>query len=236
MSGRLGLEGRCALVTGGGANGGRASVQGLREEGMTVVFTDVSRERGDSIAQHTGAMFLECGPLDRAATDGAVERALELCSGRLDVLVTTADTVYEESVQRTSDPMFRELIEANLTALFRTARACFEQMRVQGGGSMIHVVSAAGIRAAHEAAAFSVASAGALAVAELLAAEGGPHGIRSNAVCPGWGDEAAHDEPAGRTLASLVAWLACDDSAHMSGATLRLDGGASAAMILDTRA
>ena len=58
-------------------------------------------------------------------------------------------------------------------------------MRDSGGGSMIHIASDAGIRAVHEIAAYSVTKAGVIAVSELFGAEGAPHGIRSNAVCPG---------------------------------------------------
>jgi NAD(P)-dependent dehydrogenase (short-subunit alcohol dehydrogenase family) len=97
-----------------------------------------------------------------------------------------------------------------------------------------------------------------VAVSELFAAEGAPHGIRANAVCPGdvvpgvratpdghEGHAEDPDEwrlpPAGRfgtgdDVAALVAWLASDESAHMTGATLRLDGGAGAAMRAQTRA
>ncbi len=112
-------------------------------------------------------------------------------------------------------------------------------MRAQGAGSMIHVASDAGIRAAHETAAYSVTSAGVIALAELFAAEGAPHGVRCNAVCPAdrsLRERARADGRPHRSVASLVAWLACDESAHMSGATLRIDGGAGAAMVADTRA
>ncbi len=121
------------------------------------------------------------------------------------------------------------MIEANLTAVFRVGRACFAPMRASGGGSIIHVASDAGIRAVHETAAYSVACAGVIAVAELFAAEGAPHGIRANAVCRG-------GVTSGEDVASVVAWLADAESAPMSGATLRVDGGAGAAMVLDTRA
>jgi NAD(P)-dependent dehydrogenase (short-subunit alcohol dehydrogenase family) len=222
----LGLEGRGALVTGGTSETGEPCIRRLREEGMTVVFTGAARARGESISVATGASFIWVDPGDRSACDRAFAEAIELCGGRLDVLVTNAGMLLEGSLEDTSDAAFREVLEANLTSVFRTGRAGLRQMRAQGGGSMVHVASDAGIRARHEAAAFSVASAGAIAVAELLAAEGAPYGIRSNAVCPAPSAD----------VASLVAWLASDESAHVSGATLRVDGAAGAAMVLDTRA
>jgi NAD(P)-dependent dehydrogenase (short-subunit alcohol dehydrogenase family) len=226
IAGRLGLEGRCALVTGGTSEAGEACVRRLREEGMILAFTGADRARGEAIALATGAAFLECDARDRSSCDRAFAQALELCGGGLDMLVTNADMLLEGSLQAISDAAFRELLEANLTSVLRAARACFGPMREQGGGSMVHVASDAGIRARHEMAAFSVASAGVIAVAELLAAEGAAYGIRSNAVCPAPGTDAA----------SLVAWLASDESAHVSGATLRVDDAAGAAMVLDTRA
>jgi NAD(P)-dependent dehydrogenase (short-subunit alcohol dehydrogenase family) len=253
-----GLEGRVALVTGGTSGIGRACVTRLRAEGVTVAFTGRSRERGEGVAAETGATFVPCDHRDRAASDRAVERALELGDGRLDVLVANAGVLFQGSIEATPEAPFRELLEVNLTALFRVSRACFGPMRAQGGGSMIHIASDAGIRAVHEIAAYSVTKAGVIAASELLAAEGAPHGIRSNAVCPGdivpgvqatpAGHEDHAEDPAawvlppsgrfgtGEDVAALVAWLASDASAHMTGATLRIDGGTGAAMRVLTRA
>ena len=231
MTVRLGLEGRRGLVIGGTSEIGTACVQRLCEEGMTIAFTGSDRHRGELIARETGGSFLESDARDRASSARAVAQALELVAGRLDVLVTNAGRLLEGSIEATPEADFRELLEANLTSPFRVARACFQQMRTSGGGSMIVVASDAGIRAAHETAAYSVTSAGVIAVAELFAAEGAAHGIRCNAVCPGNTVGATQAD-----VASLIAWLACDESAHLTGATLRIDGGAGAAMLHDTRA
>jgi NAD(P)-dependent dehydrogenase (short-subunit alcohol dehydrogenase family) len=255
---RLGLEGRVALVTGGTSGIGKACVERLRNEGMTVAFTGRNTERGAAVAEATGAEFVECDHRDRRASDRAVEQTLALGEGRLDVLVANAGILFQGSIEATPEAAFRELLEVNLTALFRASRSCFGPMREQGGGSMIHIASDAAIRAVHEIAAYSVTKAGVLAVSELFAAEGAPHGIRSNAVCPGdivpgvqatpAGHEDHAEDPAGWVLppsgrfgtgedvAALVAWLASDESLHVTGATLRIDGGTGAAMRVITRA
>jgi NAD(P)-dependent dehydrogenase (short-subunit alcohol dehydrogenase family) len=229
---RLGLDGRRALIIDGTSEIGRACVQRLHGEGMEVVFTGSDRERGEATAREIGGTFLECDLRDREACDRTVERGLEFAGGRLDVLVTQAATVLEGSIEATPEATFRELLEVDLTAVFRVTRACFQPMRARGRGSMIHVASDAGIRAAHEMAAHSVLSAGLIAVAELFAAEGAPLGVRSNAVCPGGMPPANAHAP---EVASVVAWLACDESAHVSGATVRVDGASGAAMVQNTR-
>jgi NAD(P)-dependent dehydrogenase (short-subunit alcohol dehydrogenase family) len=251
------LEGRVALVTGGTSGIGRACVARLRNEGMSVAFTGRSRERGEVVARETGADFIACDHRDREASDRAVERVLELTDRRLDALVANAGILFQGPIEATPEAVFRELLEVNLTALFRVSRRCFEQMRDSGGGSMIHVASDAGIRAVHEIAAYSVTKAGVIAVSELFGAEGAPYGVRSNAVCPGdivpgvqatpAGHEDHAEDPAGWVLppsgrfgtgedvASLVTWLVSDESAHMTGATLRIDGGTGAAMRALTR-
>lgn len=243
----LGLEGRHALVTGGTSGIGRAVVERLRREGVSVAFTGRSESRGSEVAEATGATFIQCDHLDRDASDRAVEEALALADGRLDALVANAGIIYGGPIEATPDEAFRELVEVNLTALFRVGRACFEPLRA-GGGSMIHIASDTGIRGIPAIAAYSVTKAGAVAVAELFAFEGAPHGIRSNAVCPGdvlpgvQATPAGHEDhaespegwtppPSGRfgtgeDVANLVAWLASDEASHVNGATLRIDGAA----------
>jgi NAD(P)-dependent dehydrogenase (short-subunit alcohol dehydrogenase family) len=245
-----GLEGRHALVTGGTSGIGRAIVERLHREGMTVAFTGRDEVRGSEVAQATGATFLRCDHLDRAASDRTVADALALAGGRLDLLVANAGIIYGGPIEATPDRAFLQLVEVNLTALFRVSRACFEPLKAEGGGSMVHIASDTGIRGIPAIAAYSVTKAGAVAVSELFAYEGAPRGVRSNAVCPGdvlpgvQATPAGHEDhaespegwtppPSGRfgtgeDVANLVAWLASDEAEHVNGATLRVDGAAGA--------
>lgn len=250
------LSGRTALVTGGTSGIGRACVERLRAEGMTVVFTGRSEDRGRAVAADTGATFLAADARDRAACDRSVEEALGITGG-IDVLVANAGIIYGDPIEATPEPAFRELLEVNLTATFRYSRACFLAMRARERGSIVHIASDTGIRGAHELPVYSVTKAGVVALSELFAAEGAAHGVRANAVCPGdvvpgvqatpAGHEGHAEDPAGWTLppsgrfgtgadvAALVAWLASDESDHVTGATLRVDGGMGAAMRAITR-
>ena len=132
-------------------------------------------------------------------------------------------------------------------------------MREQGGGSMIHIASDSGIRGIHEIPAYSVTKAGVVAVSELFAAEGAaarhprqrrlPGRRRARACRPrrsassttprtpaGWTLPPSGRFGTGEDVAALVAWLASDESSHVTGATLRIDGGAGAAFRAVTRA
>ena len=131
-------------------------------------------------------------------------------------------------------------------------------MREQGGGSIVHIVSDSALRGIHKIPAYSVTKAGVLALSEALAAEGAPHGVRVNAVCPGavfpgvqstpkgyehhaedastWGDAPSGRHGTGADVARAVLWLASEEAEHVSGATLRVDGAAGVAMRAGTRA
>ena len=138
----------------------------------------------------------------------------------------------------TSDEQFERLVETNLTATFRYARALFAPMRSQGGGAMVLIASDSAIRGSHRIPAYSAVKAGVVAIAELLGAEGAPHGIRVNAVCPGntlpgmAGDDASgwrrdrerrvRDRPRMSRRPSRSSPPA--EAAHINGATLRIDG------------
>ena len=241
-----------ALVTGGTSGIGRACVERLRDDGYAVAFTGRDAARGAAVAGATGATFLACDARDRAQIATSVGAACTFGDGRIDLLVGNAGVLMAGPIAETPLAAFRELVEVNLTALFLYSRACFALMREQGSGSMVHIASDTGIRGIHELAAYSVTKAGAVMLSELFAAEGARHGLRANAVCPGdvepgvqatpTGHEHDAEDPAGWDLppngrfgtgadvAAAVAWLASSEASHITGATLRIDGGANAVL------
>lgn len=246
MSGPDGLR---VLVTGGTSGIGRGIVERLRTDGASVVFTGRDAPRGKQVETSTGAIFVQADASDAKEIDRSVARALEALGG-LDALVNNAGMILQGSIESTTPAAWRELMAVNLTAAFLYSRACFGPIREGGGGSIVHIASDTAIRGIPSIAAYSVTKAGVRMLSDVLALEGAPVNVRSNAVCPGDvtpGVQAtpagfsAHAEdpskwalpPAGRfgtaaDVAALVAWLVCDEARHMNGATIRIDAGMGA--------
>lgn len=246
------LDGKRALVTGGTSGIGRACVERLASEGASVVLTGRSRERGEVVAARTAASFVRADAREPEAALASVEDAVETLGG-LDVLVNNAGILFQGGIEATPPQVWRELIDVNLTAAFLYAKACFAPLREGGGGTMIHIVSDTGIRVIPSIAAYSVTKAGMRMMSDMLALEGAPVGVRSNAVCPGdvlpgvqatptGFEDHAEDAsiwtlpPCGRfaegsDVAALVAFLASDEARHISGATIRIDGAGGAGLV-----
>jgi NAD(P)-dependent dehydrogenase (short-subunit alcohol dehydrogenase family) len=211
---------RTALVTGGTGGIGGAVVRRLRADGYDVVFTGRDEGRGSALERESGAVFCRADAADRAACDASIAFALERLGG-IGLLVANAGILVQGTLAATTDAEFDRLVEINLTSVFRCGRALFGPMRAQGGGVMALIASDSAIRGSHRIPAYSVVKAGVVAVAELLGAEGAPHGIRANALCPGntlpgmlgddasgWRATARGSFATGDDIAAAVAFLA----------------------------
>ena len=254
MSGPDGLR---ILVTGGTSGIGRGVVERLRTDGASVVFTGRDAARGKDVETATGAIFVQADASDAAAVERSVARTLEALGG-LDALVNNAGMILQGSIESTPPAAWRELLAVNLTAGFLYSRACFSPIRDGGGGSIVHIASDTAIRGIPSIAAYSVTKAGVRMLSDMLALEGAPVNVRSNAVCPGdvapgvqatpagFSDHAEDPSnwtlpPAGRfgtaaDVAALVAWLVCEEARHMNGATIRIDAGMGAGIAAATAA
>lgn len=225
--------------------------------GVKVVFSGRSRSKGEMLALRTGALFIQCDVIDRHNTETCLAQAAASL-GRIDLFVSAIGMVFASPLEPTPEEVIREVVEVNLTSVFRCSRWMFDHFKHHGGGTVVHIVSDAALRSIHHIPVYSTAKAGLLAMSELMAAEGAAQSIRVNAICPGatipgvqatvagfehhaedastWGaaPSGKHGSPA--DVAKAVLWLASEDATHVNGATLRIDGAASAAMRGGTRA
>lgn len=244
------LGGRRVLVTGGTSGIGEAIVDRLARERAAVVFTGRDAQRGADVAARTGAAFIAADVRDRAAVERSVADAVARLGG-LDGLVLNAGVLHEAPLSQTSDEAWDAILDTNLLGPYRYAVACLPHLRAADGGSVVLISSDAGVWVETAIGAYSVGKRALIMLAQMLATEGGPHGVRVNAVCPGdtapgmrtyvSGRAEARDPagwlkpPLGRVgaaedVAGAVAFFLGPDSAFCNGAALLVDGGMRASL------
>ncbi|WP_028921695.1 SDR family NAD(P)-dependent oxidoreductase [Pseudonocardia acaciae] len=237
------LGGRVAVVTGAARGIGAATAALLRERGASVVATDRSESvddlAGDGVATLVGDVADE--DTARAATKLAVDRF-----GGLDILVNNAGRTLNKPITETTVADFDSILAVNARGNFVQAREAFRIMEARGGGAIVSVASISSVVAFATQTAYA-ASKGAIAqITRVLAIEGGPKGIRANAVLPGVVDTDVMEgvvengremlagfgdaHPIGRIgrpeeIAETIAFLASDAASFVTGALVAVDGG-----------
>ncbi|GAA2136301.1 SDR family NAD(P)-dependent oxidoreductase [Actinomadura napierensis] len=240
------LTGRVAVVTGATRGIGRATALLLRERGARLVVTDRSEAVEELAADDPGGVAALVGDVADEELARATMRLATDRFGRLDILVNNAGRTLNKPITETSVADFEGILRVNARGNFVQAREAFGVMADAGGGAIVSVASVSSVVAFETQTAYA-ASKGALAqMTRVLAIEGGPKGIRSNAVLPGVIDtdimEGVVDNgremlasfgpahPIGRIgrpqeVAEAIAFLASDASAFVTGALVAVDGG-----------
>ncbi|MER1997724.1 MAG: 3-hydroxybutyrate dehydrogenase [Arthrobacter sp.] len=245
-----GLEGRTALVTGGGSGIGEACARAFAELGAKVTVADVNAEAAERVAAATGGTVWE--------VDLSDTKALENLSLDTDILVNNAGIQRINPIQDFDPETFRLIHRLMVESPFLLIRAALPGMYERGYGRIINVSSVHGLRASAFKSAYVSAKHALEGLSKVTALEGGPHGVTSNCINPAYvrtalveaqiADQARINsipeeevvasvmltESAVKRLvepeevASLAAWLAGPGAGMVTGASYTMDGGWSA--------
>lgn len=244
------LTGRTALVTGGAGGIGAACARALAARGATVTVADLDDVAAKNLAdeidgKHWAVDLLDVDPLEQLTLD-------------VDILVNNAGVQSIDAIVDFAPATFRMLQTLMVEAPFLLIRAALPHMYRRGFGRIVNISSVHGLRASEYKAGYVTAKHALEGLSKVTALEGGPHGVTSNCVNPGYvrtplvtsqiADQArihglSADEVIAKVMltesaikrlvepgevASLVAWLASDDAGMVTGASYCMDGGWSA--------
>ncbi len=188
---RFRLDGKVALVTGGGSGIGAAISRAYAEQGAAVMIGDIDRARGEQVTDELSPIgppfafqFLD---VTEAASCRAAVASCRDRFGRLDVLVNNAGVGLVGSVEETEPRDWDRLLAVNVTGVFHCSRAGVEAMLAQEppGGVIINIASVAALVGIERRFAYSATKGAVLAMTRQLAVDYATRGIRVNAICPG---------------------------------------------------
>jgi NAD(P)-dependent dehydrogenase (short-subunit alcohol dehydrogenase family) len=248
------LSGKTAIVTGGGKGIGREMAQGLAEAGADIVVCARDAERCEQAAAElrqlgVTTLGLGCDVRDSEQVQAVVGRTVADFGG-VDILVNNAGTVWGASPEEMPLEGWQKVVDVNLTGVFLFSQAAGRSMIERGGGVIVNVASVAGLRGGPpeimNTIVYNATKGGVISFTRDLACKWARHGIRVNAIAPGWfpsdmanyvlerhRDELLGRIPLGRfgspdDLRGVVVFLASAASAYVTGHTLVVDGGHSA--------
>lgn len=247
MAGRV--AGKVALITGGARGMGAAHARRLVAEGAQVVIADILDAEGATLAAELGsaARYVHLDVTNSQEWTAGVGAAVESFGG-LHVLVNNAGVFGGASIIDHPLDLWDRFIAVNLTGTFLGIRAAAPAMIASKGTSIINISSVAGLRGAGFGHAYVASKFGVRGLTKSVAIELAPHGIRCNSVHPGIIDTpmaaglntGGYDYPLGRMaqadeVASLVLYLASDESSYSTGSEFVVDGGLTMGGISPTR-
>jgi 3-oxoacyl-[acyl-carrier protein] reductase len=243
------LQGKVAIVTGGGSGFGAAIAHTFAREGAKVVVADLVASSASRVAGDIGGAASPCtADVTRDADTAAmIAHAIERF-GRLDVLVNNAGTTHVNMpLTEVSEADFDRVYAVNVKALFWAARHVVPVFRKAGGGVILNTASTAGLRPRPGLSWYNGSKGAAILLTKSMAVELAPDNIRVNALCPVAGEtpllasfmggdtpelraKFRATVPLGRLstpqdVANAALFLASDEAAFLTGVCLEVDGG-----------
>ena len=233
------LTGKVAIITGGARGQGAAEAELFRDEGATVIITDVLDEDGGKTAAQLDVEFLHH---DVSSVDEweAVVADVIAHHGRIDILVNNAGILRGARLVNTSDEIWNETVAINQTGVFLGMRTVAPQMISQESGSIVNVSSVAGLEATFASMAYGATKWAVRGMTKIAALELGRNNIRVNSIHPGLINTEMTSEfdkekmvrgiPLGRQaepseVAAVALFLASEEASYCTGQEFTVDGG-----------
>jgi len=243
------LEGKSAIITGGGSGIGLACAKRFSDEGAVVAIFGRRRNKLELAAKGIEGQILPiAGDLtNNNDLDNLVSKTLH-AFGNIDIVVNNGGIFAASSLHETKDEDWNIIMDTNINSVFQLTKRVLPHMVESKTGTFVHIASILGLVAAPDVAAYNVSKGALLQFSRSIAMEYGSLGIRSNSICPGlvktdmtedlMKDEElmlewSKDYPIGRfgvpeDIANACLYLASDESSFVTGATLPVDGGFTA--------
>jgi NAD(P)-dependent dehydrogenase (short-subunit alcohol dehydrogenase family) len=250
------LEGRHALITGGGTGIGAAAAQHLSAAGAKLSLLGRRLEPLTAVTDELGGTAIQCDVTDPDRIASAFDEARAV-NGPIDLLIVNAGIAESAPFHKMSRDSWNRIIATNLTAAFDCARAAIGDLLKSDNGRMVFVASVASLRGVPYAAHYAASKHGLLGLMRSLAAEYAKTKLTVNAVCPGYVDTPMTDQSVARvseitgrsegdsrsiitamnasgrlvdpqTIGNVIAMLCLPLSRDINGAAITIDGGTSA--------
>lgn len=243
----LGLQGKCALVTGGAMGIGAAIALGLAREGCEVAVIDRRQEEAEGIAGQIRGIGRRALAItaDVARHEEALRAVATVAAdlGRLDILVCSAGITWDGVIWKMSEEQWDSVVNVNLKGCFNYSKAAAQVFKEQRSGKIVHISSINGLRGKFGQTNYSASKGGVIALSKSLARELGRYNVNVNVIAPGMVmTEMARNTPPelvqkavdetllGRLAtpeecADAVVFLCSERARHITGQVIQVDGG-----------
>jgi len=243
------LEDKIAVVTGAGAGIGRAIAETFAREGARVIVVDrdgeAARETAEEIVKNNGAAEAETVDVTHTGQVKALMQRIAGKFGRIDALVNNAGVGQRADFRQLEDEAWDKVWSVNVDGTVRCAREAFDLLKASGKASIVNLSSVMATKHTRQMSVYSATKGAVSALSRSLAVEYAPHGIRVNALCPGYVETALigrymanpmiakallTQTPLRRfgtpqDIANAALFLVSDEAAYVTGAELNVDGG-----------